>query len=100
MRTTTNNYKSAIKAPKRILAAKVELYGSTLEATYTQSDAIKSVTIERVAEDSKFFGFGVTHKVNIHLIDVTRNINLSEGKCIRQMPNKTNRVRKYNYRME
>jgi hypothetical protein len=75
MRTTTNNYKSAIKAPTRTIAAKVELYGSALEATYTKNDIIKSISIERVAEDSKFFGFGVTHKVNIHLIDVNRTIN-------------------------
>lgn len=75
MRTTTNNYKSAIKAPTRTIAAKVELCGSTLEATYTKDDIIKSVTIERVAEDSKFFGFGVSHKINIHLIDVNRTIN-------------------------
>lgn len=78
MLTVTNNYKEAIKASKRKLAAKLELYeGSSLVATYTQNDAIKSVTVERVAEDSKFFGFGVIHKANIKLIDVTRNINLS-----------------------
>ena len=77
MRTTTNNYKSAIKAPKRIVEAKAELYGSALEATYTKNDAIKSITIERVAEDSKFFGFGVSHKVNIKLIDVTRTKNIT-----------------------
>lgn len=77
MRTTTNNYKSAIKASKRIIDAKAELYGSALVATYTKNDAIKSISIERVAEDSKFFGFGVSHKVNIHLIDVTRTKNIT-----------------------
>lgn len=77
MRTTTNNYKSAIKAPKRIVAAKAELYGSVLEATYTEQNSIKSISIERVAEDSKFFGFGIIHKVNIKLIDVTRAINIT-----------------------
>lgn len=78
MLTVTNKYKEAINAPKRKLAAKLELFeGSSLVATYTQNDVIKSVTVERVAEDSKFFGFGVIHKANIKLIDVTRNINLS-----------------------
>lgn len=78
MLTVTNNYKEAIKASKRKLAAKLELYeGSSLVATYTQNDAIKSVTVERVAEDSKFFGFGVIHKANIKLIDVTRTKNIS-----------------------
>jgi hypothetical protein len=38
---------------------------------------LKSISIERVAEDSKFFGFGVSQKTNIHLIDVTRTIELT-----------------------
>jgi hypothetical protein len=78
MINTTNNYKTAIKAAKRHLKAKVELYsGSSLVNTYTQNDALKSVTIDRVGEESKFFGFGVSHKFNIKLIDVARAINLT-----------------------
>lgn len=83
MRTTTTNYKNAVKASKRIVEAKAELYGSALEATYTKNDAIKSIKIERVAEDSKFFGFGVIHKINIHLIDVTRAINISTSNYLK-----------------
>ena len=78
MQTTTNNYKSSVKASKRIVEAKAELYnGAALVATYTKNDAIKNITIDRTAEDSKFFGFGVIHKVNVKLIDVTRTINIS-----------------------
>lgn len=78
MLATTNNYKAAIGASVRSTVAKVELYnGSTLVATYTQNDAIKSIDIERVGEDSKFFGFGVTHRFNIKLIDVPRAINIT-----------------------
>ena len=74
----TNNYKNAINASVRTIGAKVEVYQSgTLAATYTNKDAIKSITIERVGEDSKFFGFGVTHKANIKLRDIEREINLS-----------------------
>jgi hypothetical protein len=78
MLAVTNNFKTAIQASKRQLAAKVELYtGSTLTATYTHTDAIKSITIDRTGEESKFFGFLVTHRFNIKLRDVPRTINVS-----------------------
>lgn len=78
MLTMTTNYNNAINASKRIIKAKAELFDvSALVATYTQNDAIKSINIERVGEDSKFFGIGIIHKVNIKLIDVNREINLT-----------------------
>lgn len=78
MLAVTNNFKTAIQASKRQLAAKVELYtGSALTATYTQNDAIKSITIDRTGEESKFFGFPVIHRFNIKLRDVPRTINVS-----------------------
>lgn len=78
MQNTTNEYKQTIDAPVRRLDAKVELFnGSTLVDTFTKNDAIKSIDIERVGEDSKFFGFGVSHKFNIKLIDKDRLLNIS-----------------------
>lgn len=78
MLTTSNSFKTAISAPKRSIKAKAELFnGSALAATYTQNDAIKSIDIDRVGEDSKFFGFGVSHKMNIKLIDVNREKDIS-----------------------
>lgn len=78
MLAVTNNFKTAIQASKRQLAARVELYeGSTLKATYMHTDAIKSITIDRTGEESKFFGFIVTHRFNIKLRDVPRTINVS-----------------------
>lgn len=78
MLTMTTAYNTANNASKRIIKAKAELYlNSSLTATYTQNDAIKSINIERVGEDSKFFGIGVIHKSNIKLIDVNRKINLT-----------------------
>ena len=78
MLTTSNSFKTAITAPKRSIKAKAELYnGSALAATYTQNDYIKSIDIDRVGEDSKFFGFGVSHKMNIKLIDVNRDKDIS-----------------------
>lgn len=78
MLAVTNNFKTAIQASKRQFAARVELYeGSTLKATYMHTDAIRSITIDRTGEESKFFGFLVTHKFNVKLRDVPRTINIS-----------------------
>lgn len=78
MQNTTNEYKQTINAPVRRLDTRVELFnGSTLVDTFTKNDAIKSIDIERVGENSKFFGFGVSHKFNIKLIDKDRLLNIS-----------------------
>jgi hypothetical protein len=77
MQAITDNYTSAINSKVRYVKAKAELYSDALVATYTESDAIKSITINRVAEDSKFFGIGATHKINIKLRDVVREINIT-----------------------
>ena len=66
--------------PVRHIRAKVEHYsGSTLAATYNYTDALKSITIERVGEESKFFGFGVCQKANIKLLDVKRTLTAVAG---------------------
>ena len=62
----------------RHITGKVELYeGSTLLATYTHNDRIKSFTIERVGEDSKFFGFGICQRLNLKLIDKDRELTIT-----------------------
>jgi hypothetical protein len=78
MQNVTNEYLQAINAPVRRLGGKVELYnGSTLAATYTGNDILKSIDIERVGEDSKFFGFGVASKYNIKLLDQERALDIT-----------------------
>ena len=70
----TNNWRT----PVRSIKARVELYnGSTLLNTYTAQDAIKSFTIDRVGEGSKFFGFGICQKATINLVDKNRVIEIT-----------------------
>ena len=84
MLSVSNNFKTAINASTRRLSARVELYtGSTLNATYTKEDALKSMTIDRVGEESKFFGFIVSHKFNVKLRDVPRTINITTANHIK-----------------
>lgn len=84
MLATTSAYNSAISASVRKIKAKVELYnGSTLVATYTQADKVISFDIQRVGEDGKFFGFGICQRLNVHLIDVQRELDISTANAIK-----------------
>lgn len=84
MLATTSAYNSAISASVRRIKSKVELYnGSTLVATYTQADKVISFDIQRVGEDGKFFGFGICHRLNVHLIDVQRELDISTANTIK-----------------
>lgn len=77
---TTNNWRS----PIRHIAARVELYfGSTLVESYTAQTAIKSLSIERLGESNKFFGYGVTQKLNLELIDKDRAINITTNNTLK-----------------
>lgn len=67
-----------INSPIRQIKAKVELYnGSTLVDTFTYRDLIKSIDIDRVGAENKFFGFGVCQKLTLHLIDIKRALNIT-----------------------
>lgn len=68
----------------RNLSARVELYeGSTLLAEHTSGDRIINFTIERVGENSKFFGFGVCQSLNLHLIDLNRELEYGTQNTIK-----------------
>lgn len=56
-------------SPVRKITAKVELSNGSTQALYTDRDILKSFTIDRTGEESKFFGFGICQKLNLHLID-------------------------------
>ena len=66
-----------INNPARTIRARVELLeGSTLLNTFKYDDKLISFTVERIGEN-KFFGFGVSHKVNVKLIDTNRELDIS-----------------------
>lgn len=71
-----NSNVTITNSPVRQVNARVEYYtNSTLVSTFTNKDRIKSVTIERVADTGKFFGYGVCQKVNIKLRDMNRELD-------------------------
>lgn len=84
MISSTADYKAANFASVRQVKAKVELYsGSALAATYTDTDKIISIEIQRVGEDGKFFGFGICHRLNVHLIDKERALTISTDNTLK-----------------
>ena len=78
MITANENVINAISSSVRQIKARVELYnGSTLVDTFSYNDKLISFTIDRLGEENKFFGFGVFQKINIKLIDLNREINIT-----------------------
>lgn len=69
----TNN----LTSPVRKIEGKVGLLlnGSTT-SVFNYTDILKSISIERVGE-SKFFGFGICQKANIHLVDKDRLLDIT-----------------------
>lgn len=78
MYTATETITSAISSPVRSITAKADLYnGTELTNSFTQNDRIKSLKIERTGEENKFFGFGISQKLNLHLIDKARELDIT-----------------------
>ena len=76
----------ALTAPVRDVGFYADIYlDNEFVESYTDYDNLISLTVERAGEDSKFFGFGVCHKLNIKLLDKDRNIAISTANNIRLM---------------
>ena len=68
-------FSNCINSPVRRIKGRVELYeGSTLLDTFCSTDKLKSFTIERVGEETKFFGYGVCQKLTVKLVDKDREV--------------------------
>lgn len=66
-----------------MVKAKVDLYnGSTLVQTCTCGDFLSDFTITREGDTSKFFGFGVCHKLDVNLIDLNRELTVTKDNTI------------------
>lgn len=84
MITTTQNVINEIISPVRDIHARVELYeGSTLIETCNCHDRLIKFTIERIGDESKFFGFGICQRLNVHFIDKEGTLNISTANTMR-----------------
>ena len=81
--TTKETFLTTINSPVRHIPARVELLkdNSTQCDIYTSRDRLVSFTIERVGE-GKFFGYGICHRLNVHLRDVNRELEVNTSNMI------------------
>lgn len=60
---------------------------ATQTAAFTNRDSIKSFEITRVGDTSKFFGFGVTHRLNLKLVNVPNPALIKANNKVKLIPN-------------
>lgn len=68
------SFTTDMEASVRKFDMKVEIFSSIGEVlgSFTNHDKLLEFTMERVCDENKFFGFGVSHKVNIKISDKDR----------------------------
>lgn len=82
-----NKFMNLLDSPVRHIGAHVNLHddssGEDVAAViFRDTDALKEFTVERIGDDSKFFGFGICHKVNVKLRDMERAINVNTSNSL------------------
>ena len=92
MISVNENVSNMLGLPARRIDARVELYYcSTLQNedynrelldTFTNEDALQEFKVERIADDGKFFGFGVCQKLTVKLRDKERLIHIFKGQVL------------------
>ena len=66
-----------------MVRAKVDFYnGFTLVQTCTCADFLEDFELTREGDNSKFFGFGICHKLNINLIDLERKLKVAKENTV------------------
>lgn len=64
----------------RTISASIEIYVNNALRYITNGNGnVKSITIDRVGENSKFFGFGISQKATIVLLDRDKMYSIKEG---------------------
>ena len=80
MLTTDTAILNAYKAPVRHIKATAAFYdNAALLLSINQDTALQSITLERIGDNTRFYGYGVSHKANLKIRDKEREIALSAG---------------------
>lgn len=74
MLDVSEQFKQAMVSPVRRFRAEVALQEDSENpgnlSVYTHEDRIKSIEIQRVGDNSKFFGFGVSQRLSLKMVDL------------------------------
>lgn len=77
---TNELHKNMLNSPVRTIQGRVSVYnGGTLTYQLDSEDALQSITVERLGDNTKFFGYGIMHKINFKCRDISREINIEAG---------------------
>ena len=80
----SSNYSTMNDALLRKIEGKVELYdSSTLLDTFLPTDKLQEITIARVGEKGKFFGFGVCQQATVKIIDKANDLVFLKGENLK-----------------
>lgn len=75
-------FSNMTNSPVRAFRGRVEVYnGSTLSLLCGCHDRLKEFTVERTGEN-KFFGYGVCQKLNVKLLDINREVNITTANAL------------------
>ncbi len=80
----SSNYSTMNDALLRKIEGKVGLYNSsTLLDTFLPTDKLQEITIARVGEKGKFFGFGVCQQATVKIIDKANDLVFLKGENLK-----------------
>ena len=75
MLQVSQQFKEAMVAPVREFKAEADVRINQSDVseitTFTHEDFIKTIEIQRVGDNSKFFGFGICQRLNMKIVDLT-----------------------------
>lgn len=73
-----NNEALFSNTPVRHITAKVSFFQNGIFAGYfNDTDRLREIEIQRIGEDSKFFGFGICQRLHLIILDVHRELNFT-----------------------
>ena len=81
---TNNNAIALIESPVRKIVMSIALIhfdglGQSFTSVYEADNNLKSITIDRIGDNTKFYGFGICQKLNFHLLDTNRQLAIKAG---------------------
>ena len=80
----SSNYSTMNDALLRKIEGKVGLYNdSTLLDTFLPTDKLQEITIARVGEKGKFFGFGICQQATVKIIDKANDLIFLKGENLK-----------------
>lgn len=73
------NALTALKSPVRTVEGRVYVYNTDGSTAYTlaKNTNLKEFTVERIGDNSKFFGYGLCHKANVKVVDTKRVVDIN-----------------------